>query len=75
MGYPIVDRALRWLVRGELGENPLCEEVAPATVYIESFSQVQDHRPHLKRGGESANEHVCRNYPAGAAVHAIRTGH
>lgn len=28
LGYPIVDRSLRELTRGELGANPLCHEVA-----------------------------------------------
>jgi hypothetical protein len=28
MGYPITDRSLRDLTRDELGENPLCHEVA-----------------------------------------------
>ncbi len=28
MGYPIIDRGLRRLVRDELGDNPLCHEVA-----------------------------------------------
>src|SRR5215210_4002814 len=60
MGYPIVDRALRRLIRNELGENPLCREVRRKAAFVNIRSKPRgratpggathpDHFGHLKK--------------------------